>query len=90
MKMKQYDEYQKLIRYKYGYYSFISLIGLIILNYFLGLFPNLQWGATREIEMLIIIGVVILFFGNISVYHHAYFRKNDNKKINYWLFLAVG
>lgn len=88
--MKQYDEYQKLMRYKYGYYSFISLISLIILNYFLGLFPNLQWGATIETEMLIIVFVVVIFFANISVYHNAYFRKKDNKKGISWLFLITG
>jgi len=88
--MKQYDEYQKLMRYKYGYYSFISLIGLIMLNYFLGLSPNLQWGATKELEILIILFLVVLFFINISIYHHAYFRKNDNKKGISLLFLLTG
>jgi len=88
--MKQYDEYQKLMRYKYGYYSFIYLIGLIILNYFLGLFPNLQWGETKELEMLIITFIVVLFYANTSVYHNAYFRKNDNKKGISWLFLITG
>ncbi len=88
--MKQYDEYQKLMRYKYGYYSFISLISLIMLSYFLGLFSNLQWATTKELEMLIIMFIVILFFGNISVYNHAYFRKNDNKKGISLLFLLTG
>lgn len=88
--MKQYDEYQRLMRYKYGYYSFISLIGLITLNYFLGLFSNLQWGVTKDLEMLIIMYIIVLFFVNISVYHNAYFRKNDNKKVISWLFLITG
>lgn len=88
--MKRYDEYQKLMRYKYGYYSFISLVSLIILNYFLGLLFNLQWGATKEIEMLIILVIVGIFFANISVYHNAYFRKTDNPKGTTWLFLFVG
>ncbi|WP_414839583.1 hypothetical protein [Carnobacterium sp. TMP28] len=88
--MKQYDEYQKLMRYKYGYYSFISLISLIMLNYFLGLFPNLQWAATKELEIMIILFLVVLFFINISIYHHAYFRKIDNKNRISWLFLIMG
>lgn len=88
--MKQYDEYQKLMRYKYGYYSFIYLISLLALNYILGLFFNFQWGATKETEMLIIMFVVAIFFANISVYHNAYFRKNDNKKGISWLFLITG
>ncbi|SEL23819.1 hypothetical protein SAMN04488700_0385 [Carnobacterium iners] len=88
--MKQYDEYQKLMRYKYGYYSFIYLISLLGLNYLLGLFFNLQWGATKETEMLIIMFVVVIFFTNISVYHNAYFRKKDDKKVYSWLLLIVG
>lgn len=88
--MKQYDEYQKLMRYKYGYYSFYSLIILLALNYILSLFFNFQWGATKELEMLIIVFVVTIFFTNISVYHHAYFRKNENKKGYSWLLLFVG
>lgn len=88
--MKQYDEYQKLIRYKYGYYSYISLASLLVFNYIIGQYFNFQWGATKEIEMLIILFVVAIFFANISVYHHAYFRKNEDKKGYSWLLLIVG
>ena len=90
MKVKQYDEFQKLMRYKYGYYSFISLASLIILNYILGLFLDFHWGATKELEILIIVYIVALFFVNICVYHNAYFRKNDNKMILSWLCLITG
>lgn len=88
--MKKYDEYQKLMRYKYGYYSFVFLICLFILNYLFGQFFNFQWGATKELEMLIIMFVVALFYVNISVYHNAYFHKNDDKKSYSWLFLIIG
>ena len=88
--MKQYDEYQKLMRYKYGYYSFNTLIILLALNYILGLFFNFQWGATKELEMLSILFIVAIVFTNISVYHNAYFRKNENKKDSSWLLLFVG
>lgn len=88
--MKQYDEYQKLMRYKYGYYSFIYLISLLALNYILGLFFNFHWGATKETEMLIIMFVVVIFYANISVYHNAYFRKKDDKKSYSWLLLIIG
>ncbi|QQP70391.1 hypothetical protein JHE06_00595 [Carnobacterium sp. CS13] len=88
--MKKYDKYQKFIRYKYGYYSFNLLISLFLLNYFLGLIFNFQWAATKELEVIIIMFVVVLFFVNISVYQNAYFRKGENKKSYSWLFLIVG
>lgn len=88
--MKKYDDYQKSIRYKYGYYSFVLLIWLFIANYLLGLFFNFQWGATKELEMLLIVFVISIFFANISVYHNSYFHKYDDKKGYSWLFLIIG
>ena len=88
--MKQYDEYQKLMRYKYGYYSFILLVGLLILNTLLGITFDTQWGETKEIETLVIMFLVMLFFVILSVFHNAYFRKNDNVKGYIWLFLITG
>lgn len=59
--MKKYDDYQKSIRYKYGYFSFLFLNSLLVLNYLLGLFFNLKWGATKELETMIILFVVGIF-----------------------------
>ena len=78
--MKQYDEYQKFMRYKYGYYSFMTLILLIVSNYILGLIFEVQWAQTKELETIIITLITVLFFINISVYHNAYFRNNEDKK----------
>ncbi|PRY76202.1 hypothetical protein CLV38_13233 [Alkalibacterium olivapovliticus] len=36
--MKYYDEYQKLLRYKYGYHSFLIIIVLSVINFNLTLF----------------------------------------------------
>lgn len=69
--MKQYDEYQKFMRYKYGYYSFMTLILLIVSNYILGLIFEVQWAQTKELETIIITFITVLFFINISVYHNA-------------------
>lgn len=69
--IKQYDEYQKFMRYKYGYYSFMTLILLIVSNYILGLIFEVQWAQTKELETIIITFITVLFFINISVYHNA-------------------
>lgn len=47
-------------------------------------------GETKELEMLLIVFVVSLFFANISVYHNAYFHKYDDKMSYSWLFLIIG
>ncbi|MER2001393.1 MAG: hypothetical protein ABS862_02125 [Carnobacterium inhibens] len=88
--MKKYDDYQKSMRYKYGYFSFLFLNSLLVLNYLLGLFFNLKWGATKELETMIILFVVGIFFANACVYQNAYFHKNDDKKSYSWLFLIIG
>lgn len=88
--MKKYDEYQKLMRYKYGYYSFILLVSLLVLNNILDIFFNLQWGETKEVETLFIMFSVMLFFIILSVYHNAYFKKNDDVKAYIWIFLITG
>ena len=58
--MKQYDEYQKFMRYKYGYYSFMTLILLIVSNYILGLIFEVQWAQTKELETIIITFITVL------------------------------
>ncbi|AEB28888.1 hypothetical protein CAR_c01370 [Carnobacterium sp. 17-4] len=88
--MKKYDEYQKFMRYKYGYYSFNSLIALIVFNYLIGLFFNFHWATTKELEIIIIIIMIALFFINACVYKNAYFYKHDDKKSYSWLFFIIG
>ncbi|WP_407372065.1 hypothetical protein [Carnobacterium sp.] len=88
--MKKYDEQQKFRRYKYGYYSFNSLIVLIVFNYLIGLFFNFHWATTKELEVIILLIMIALIFINACVYHNAYFYKDDDKKSYSWLFFIIG
>lgn len=88
--MKKYDEYQKLMRYKCGYYSFIFLNCMLGLNAFLGIQFNVQWGETKELELLMIILLALWFFNVSCVYNHAYYRKGEEKRWALWLFLVLG
>ena len=88
--MRKYDEYQKVVRYKYGYYSFNSLIILIVFNYLIGLFFNFHWATTKELEIIILLIIIALFFINACVYQRAYFYKDDDKKSYSWLFFIIG
>ena len=78
------------MRYKCGYYSFIFLNCLLGLNAFLGIQFNLQWGETKELELLIIILLALCFFNVSCVYNHAYYRKGEEKRWALWLFLVLG
>lgn len=90
--MKKYDEYQMLMRYKCAHYSFNLLISLLLANTFLGirLQSRWEWGTIREVEILIIICITLVFHTIISVYHNAYYKKGYEKRNYMWLFLFLG
>ena len=88
--MKKYDEYQKLMRYKYGYYWFNLLISLLALNNVLNIIFGFQWAETKEGETLLIMFSVMLYSIILSVYHNSYFKKNDDVKAYIWIFLITG
>jgi len=90
MVLNKYDDDQKFTRYKYGYCSFNSLIILIVLNYIFGLFFNFQWGATKELEIIILIGITALGFINICVYKNVFFYKHNNKRAYSWFYFIIG
>lgn len=88
--MKDYDEYQKIMRYKYGYYSLNLLLVLLMINLILKFLLDSQWDETKELETLFIIGIVGLFFSGLTVYHNADFGKNDNVRWNLLADILLG
>ena len=88
--MKKYDEYQKLMRYKYGFHSFNLLIALLGLNVLLDIFFEVQWGETKNTEILVFIVISAIFFNVTSVYHNAYFHKDEDVKTQLWSLAIVG
>lgn len=88
--MGNFDEYQKLLRYKYGSHAFMILISLQFINFGLGLFTDFQWGETREAEYILLIFIPILYSLIMYIYHGAYFLKNQNGKLYSILFFIIG
>lgn len=90
--MKKYDEYQVLMMYKCGHHSFNLLIGLLLVNVFLGvrLGSRWEWGTTKEVEVLVILLIALLFNTIISVYHNAWYTKENEKRGHMWFFLIMG
>ena len=76
--MDQFDEYQKLMRYKYGYQSFFVTIVLSIVNFNLDLFFDIQWAETKSLEFMLIIFISIGYSIVMNVYKGAYFAKHQN------------
>ncbi|GAB2318901.1 hypothetical protein IRB23SM22_11590 [Alkalibacterium sp. s-m-22] len=86
--MGNFDEYQKLLRYKYGSQAFMILISLQFINFGLGLFTDFQWGETRETEYILLIFIPILYSLVMYIYHGAYFLKHQNGKLYSILFCS--
>jgi len=90
MKKTGFDEYQKMLRYKYGYYSFMLLVISLLGNYFLREFFSIEWGTSGTTEMIILTMLVIGYFILTAAYHGAYFRMSENERNYAWLFFAIG
>lgn len=90
--MKKYDEYQIFMKYKCANYSFNLLIGLLLINAFLAirLGSRWEWGTTKEVEILVIVLIALLFNTIISVYHNAWYTKENEKRGHMWFFLIIG
>lgn len=78
--MDQFDEYQKLMRYKYGYHSFFIIVVLAIINLNLELFFDVQWAETKTLEFMLFIFIAIGYSIAMNTFTGAYFAKNQNPK----------
>lgn len=72
--MREYDEYQKFLRYKYGYHSFVILFSLLAINHFV----DYQWAYSKENEIQILVWVTSIYFVVRLTFSGAYFGKRDN------------
>ncbi|OJF90777.1 hypothetical protein [Alkalibacterium sp. 20] len=88
--MTNYDEYQKFMRYKYGYHSFAIILILTVLNFNLDLIFNLQWAETKSLEFMLLIFLAIGYSIVMNIYKGAYFSKKQNPKIYAVIFFFLG
>ncbi len=85
-----FDEYQKSVRHKYGFNSFILTMFLLLLNFVVvNRFKFLY--ATQAVQTMIIIFVAIVYFISLVTINGAYlsFRRNEiyARGISFSLFL---
>lgn len=88
--MDQFDEYQKLMRYKYGAYSFIFLMLLIMINYLLSLVFEVQWAETKELEFFLLISIALGYFIVMSVYKGAFFHQKYKPTVYSVIYFFLG
>lgn len=88
--MTGYDEYQKLMRYKYGYHSFMIILVLSIINFNLTVFMELQWAESKSLEFMLLIFLAIGYSIVMNIYKGAYFAKHQNSKMYTVFFFLLG
>ncbi|WP_368645392.1 hypothetical protein AB4027_11125 [Alkalibacterium putridalgicola] len=88
--MDNFDEYQKLMRYKYGYHSFFIIVALSIINFNLELFYDIQWAETKSLEFMLFIFLAAGYSIVMNVYKGAYFTKKQNSNMYAVIFLFIG
>lgn len=88
--MKNFDEYQRLMRYKYGYHSFLIILVLGVLNFNINLFIDIQWAETQPLEFMLLIFIAVGYSIVMNIYKGAYFTKHQNSKMYAIIFFLLG
>lgn len=88
--MTNYDEYQKFIRYKYGHHAFLLVLVLVLINFWFSLFRDLQWAETKELEIILLIFVAVIYSVLMNIYHGAYFTRKQSPQLYSLLFFGSG
>ena len=88
--MTHFDEYQRFLRYKYGFYSFNILLGLFALNLFLGMVMEIQCGETRELEYILLVFSAVSFFIIVNTFKGSFFQKKENPNVLAFIFFFMG
>lgn len=86
----QYDEYQRLMRYKNGYYAFHLLNILLFLNMFVTNIMEVQWAQDQWVEFSFIIAIPIMFMNIRNTWQGSYLNRNEKPSIANTISLIMG
>lgn len=70
----EYDERQKLVRYKTGYQAFLLLCVLLVLDGLLHEMTSLRWGIPL-IRYTMMFGLCMIYFVSVCIWRDAYHAK---------------
>lgn len=85
--MTHFDEYQRFLRYKYGFHSFLIVVVLSAFNFSMSSIWSIQWAETKEAEYLFLLSIAVFYSFIMSIYKGAYFHKNETPAFTIPLFL---
>lgn len=88
MNLKFYDEHQKKVRYKFGFYSLLLMTGLLLV--YISRLDDSLGGISYKNAIMVIIMISALFFLVNVVYRHAFFDQYTRRP--FWsnaFFLAM-
>lgn len=85
--MTHFDEYQRFLRYKYGFHSFLIVVVLSAFNFSMSSIWSIQWAETKEAEYLFLLSIAVFYSFIMSIYKGAYFHKNETPALTIPLFL---
>ena len=86
----QYDEYQRLVRYKNGYYAFHLMVILAFLNMFITAISNQQWAQDSLVENSFIITIPIMFMNIRNTWQGSQLDMREKPFITYGIAILLG
>ena len=78
--MTNFDEYQKLLRYKHGHHAFLITMFLMFTNFIIDLSSDFQWAETKELETIIFMFIGIIYSVALNTYHGLILTKNKTQR----------
>ena len=86
----QYDEYQRLMRYKNGYYAFYLINILLFINQLITYIGEIKWAQDSFIEYLVIIMIPIMFMNIRNTWQGSHFDRKEKPSVVIVLNLLLG
>lgn len=86
----QYDEYQRLLRYKNGCYAFYLINILLFINQLITYIGEIKWAQDSFIEYLVIIMIPIMFMNIRNTWQGSHFDRKEKPSVVNVLNLLLG
>ena len=86
----QYDEYQRLLRYKNGCYAFYLINILLFMNQLITYIGEIEWAQDSFIEYLVIIMIPIMFMNIRNTWQGSHFGRKEQPSVANILNLLLG
>lgn len=86
----QYDEYQRLMRYKNGYYAFHLMVILMIVNMAIVAAFDQPWAEDSLVEFSFILAIPLMFMNIRNTWQGSQIDRREKPFITYAIYLLLG